>query len=243
MYKKYGNKLMCFSPPVMLATFLIEFGLAFYTVWRYKLTTVSRLVTATLLLLGTFQLTEYMICGGYGLGHSEWARLGYVAITLMPAIGVHLVLALAKVTNRPLLAAAYATATAYIIYFVASGDAIVGSTCTENYAVFHVQTLGSYVYAAYYYGWLLVAIALAARYAGKKPKLAPALKWAVAGYASFIVPTTLANIIDPSTISGIPSIMCGFAVLLAIILVGRVLPLSKQKVNRSLFAAPRRRSA
>jgi hypothetical protein len=40
----------------------------------------------------------------------------------------------------------------------------------------------------------------------------------------FILPTTAANIVDPSTIAGIPSIMCGFAVILAIILTGFVIP-------------------
>ena len=39
-----------------------------------------------------------------------------------------------------------------------------------------------------------------------------------------MVPTTLVNIVDPSTIAGIPSIMCGFAVLMAIFLSGKVLP-------------------
>jgi len=52
----------------------------------------------------------------------------------------------------------------------------------------------------------------------------------IAGYVVFIAPTTLVNIIDPSTITGIPSIMCGFAVLMAVALAGKVLPeYTKQK--------------
>ena len=52
----------------------------------------------------------------------------------------------------------------------------------------------------------------------------------IVGYALFIVPTTFVNIIDPSTITGIPSIMCGFAVLMAVALAGKVLPeYTKQK--------------
>jgi len=226
MYKKYGNKFFCFSPPVMLATFLIEFGLAFYVLWRYTLNEISRLVVATLMLLGIFQLAEYMICGGLGLGHSEWARLGYVSITLMPAIGLHLVMAISGRKTKWLLYTAYAMAAAYVLYFVTIGSAIVGQVCTANYAVFHVSSIGSYVFSAYYYGWLLVAIGLAAYEARRQPKKVSVLRWMVAGYASFIVPTTLANIIDPRTIAGIPSIMCGFAILLALILAWRVLPLA-----------------
>lgn len=44
------------------------------------------------------------------------------------------------------------------------------------------------------------------------------------GYVLFMAPTTFVNIIDPSTIIGIPSIMCGFAVLMAVALAGKVLP-------------------
>ena len=240
MYKRYGNKFLCFSPPVMLATFLIEFGLAFYVIWRFKLNTISRLVTAMLMLLGTFQLAEYMICGGLGLSHIEWARLGYVSITFMPAVGLHLVMSIAKYKSPLLLAAAYGSATAYALYFATAGSAIMGSVCTANYAVFKVDDVGSYVYAIFYYGWLLFATGLAAFLARKNPKNAKSLKWMIAGYAVFIVPTTFANIVDPSTIAGIPSIMCGFAVLLAIILVWRVLPLSKVPLAKARSGLKRR---
>ena len=234
MYKRYGNKFMCFSPPVMLATFLLEFGFAFYVLWRYKLTQISRLVVIMLSLLGIFQLTEYMICGGLGLGHIEWARLGYVSITLMPAVGLHIVMAIAGKISKPLLYAAYATALTYVVYFATAGSAIMGHECTANYAIFKVSDLGSYVFALYYYGWLFVAMGLAAYWARRKPKHAAALRWMTIGYASFIIPTTFANIIDPSTIAGIPSIMCGFAALLAVILTFKVLPLAKVPVVRSL---------
>lgn len=226
----------------MLATFLIEFGFAFYVIWRYKLNTTSRLVTTMLLLLGTFQLAEYMICGGLGLNHIEWARLGYISITFMPAVGLHLVMSIAKFKSRALLAAAYGSATAYAIYFATAGSAIMGSVCTANYAVFKVDDVGSYVYAIFYYGWLLFAAGLAAYLAQRSPKKAHILRWMIAGYAVFIVPTTFANIVDPSTIAGIPSIMCGFAILLAIILVWRVLPLSKVPLAKTRRIGLKRRS-
>lgn len=243
MYKRYGNKFMCFSPPVMLATFLIEFGFAFYVLWRYKLTQLSRLVVTMLVLLGVFQLAEYMICGGLGLGHIEWARLGYVSITLMPAVGLHLVMAIAGKVSKPLLFAAYASAFAYSIYFVTAGDAIMGHECAANYAIFKVTDIGSYMFAGYYYGWLFVAMGLAAYWARRKPKHATTLRWMTIGYASFIIPTTFANIVDPGTIAGIPSIMCGFAVLLAIILTFKVLPHAKVPIVRSLTTRTKHKAA
>lgn len=242
MYKKYGNKLWCFSPPVMLATLLIEFFLAFYTVWRYKMTTVSRLAFSMLIGLGIFQLSEYMICGGLGLSHIEWAKTGYVAITILPALGVHLMAALAKSEKKvlPVIATAYATAAAYVLYFLAATDSVVARQCAPNYAIFDVHGVGADFYAVYYYGWLFVAVLMAALFSRKNKKVTPALTWAAVGYAAFIIPTTFANLIDPTTLAAIPSIMCGFAVLLALVLAGKVLPLAKVPLNKPVRRATKR---
>jgi hypothetical protein len=85
----------------------------------------------------------------------------------------------------------------------------------------------------YYYGWLMVGTGYAwqaARTLRAKSKQ-KALRALAVGYMAFIIPTTAANIIDPSTISGIPSIMCGFAVTLAIILTTVVLPSYYRRTN------------
>lgn len=222
--KRYTNKLYCFSPPVMLATFLLEFVFLFYTIWRYKMDTVSRLVVTTLACLGIFQLAEYMVCGGLGLTTFEWSRLGYITITLLPAIGIHLVSAIAGKKSTALITTAYGSAALFATYFILVPDAINSHQCRANYAVFNMDHVSNIVYALYYYGWLLVAIYLAWRWAKTVPKRTSALYSMVIGLGLFIAPTTAFNLIDSSTIAGIPSIMCGFAVLLAIVLVVRVLP-------------------
>lgn len=244
MYKRYGNKLLCFSPPVMLATFFIEFCLAFYTIWRYKMTTLTRLATFFLLALGTFQLAEYMICGGLGLDHIGWVQLGYAAITILPALGLHMTSVIAKknIAIRPLLAVAYATTAAYVAYFVAVGPSVITHQCSPNYAIFNLSGDGYLYYGTFYYGWLMVTVGLATLWANQQPKRALALRWMGGGYAVFIVPTTIANLVSPATIAGIPSIMCGFAVLCAIILVGRVLPHAKVPVLRVLNLPNQRRA-
>lgn len=231
MFKKYQGKMFCFSPPVMLATLLIEFSLAIYTLWRYHMTTVSRLVTVTLVALGSFQLAEYMICGGLGLTHIEWARFGYIAITLLPALGIHLLTALSGKKKTILVGAAYATCAAFVVYYLANSGVISGHECYANYAVFHTESVGSQFFAAYYYGWLMVGIYLAWQWGKELPKYRDSLWSMMIGYLAFILPTAFFNIIDPSTVSGIPSIMCGFAVIFAIILVTRILPSSVKAKN------------
>ncbi|HUC96657.1 MAG TPA: hypothetical protein VMR16_03275, partial [Candidatus Saccharimonadales bacterium] len=74
------------------------------------------------------------------------------------------------------------------------------------------------------YGWLIIGIYLAWQWGVEQPARKKLLTAMMVGYLVFLVPTTFFNIIDPSTVKGIPSIMCGFAVLLAFVIVLKVLP-------------------
>lgn len=239
MYKRYTGKLYCFSPPVMLATFVIEISFVFYVLWRYKMTAVTRLVVAILACLAIFQAAEYTVCGGVGLQGGLWSRIGYGAITLLPPLGLHLAYKIAGRSNKRLIGTGYALAGAFVVYYVFMTGAISGQTCYANYSVFDTHMASTYVYGLYYYGLLLTSIVVSWRFAVKYKKHVSALKALALGYAAFIVPTTTINLIDPSTIAGIPSIMCGFAVFLAVLLVGRVAPNSierksePQSVNQS----------
>ena len=230
--------LFCFSPPVMLATFLIEVCFAVYIVWRYKMTTITRLITSVLVSLAIFQGAEYMICGAMGIPGGTWSRLGYASITMLPPLGLHLMHQLAGKKASRLVAAGYASAVAFIIYFVFFTQAISGTTCYANYVVFDTARGSSLFYAAYYYGWMLTAIGLGVLWSRRiKPHRKPALIALIVGYLAFIVPTTTVNIIDPTTIAGIPSIMCGFAVILAFVLTMKVAPASLvQRDDRHSFS-------
>lgn len=209
----------------MLATFLIEIGFAFYVVWRYQMTVITRLVVSILAFLAMFQGTEFLLCGGAGVDGGTWSRLGYASITMLPPLGLHLAYAIAGKKSRYLVPFAYLTAAAFISYFALGAQAISGHTCYANYAVFNASASLSWLYALYYYGWLLVGTLTAYGFAkSSKKHIKKALYALSVGYLSFIIPTTAVNFIDPSTIAGIPSIMCGFAVILAFVLVGKVAP-------------------
>lgn len=232
MFTKYQGKMFCFSPPVMLATFIIEISLAFFTVWRYKMSTSVRLATLLLVFLATFQLAEYMVCVGLGLGSMDWARIGYVAITALPPLGVHLAFSLAGKRNVPIIAGAYIAGALFMGYFLFATDVFTGSQCLGNYVIFQMGGFAARLYTLYYYGLLLLAIGVSLRLAAYVPKRRRALEAFVAGYVLFMLPTTVVNTLNPDTIKGIPSIMCGFAVLLALVLVFWVLPMSEKRIKR-----------
>lgn len=227
MLKQLKGSLFCFSPPVMIATFLIEIIFVIYIVWRYKLNTLAKLAILMLTFLAIFQLAEFMICEGYGFNTVDWARIGYFSITLLPALGVHLMLQIAGVKKSWLPWIAYATMIPFIIYFVFATEPFRGEYCLGNYVIFHIPGPLVGFYSAYYYLWLAVATLYSWRLSlkSKNKKIARALKVFAIGYVAFIAPTITVNLLKPETASGIPSIMCGFAVLMAIAVTLGVMPL------------------
>lgn len=220
--------LLCFSPPVMLATFAIEICLVVFTLWRYKISMLVRLSVVLLCCLAVFQLAEYMVCGGVGLSGVAWSRVGYVAITLLPPLGLHIMYELTGVKRRVLLLPAYAAAAALVGVFMLLPAAFDGHACMGNYVIFQMSAQFAQLYAMYYYS-LIAASAAACWYFvrhAKSKKQKSALIWLGIGYALFVVPATVVAWLRPETLGGIPSIMCGFAVLLALALVSAVLPRS-----------------
>lgn len=236
MKRQKGVVLNCFSPPVMIATFTIEILLAVYTVWRYKMTVLTRLVTATLICLAIFQLAEYHVCTGFGSHAMAWSRLGFVAITILPPLGLHILHVLAGKPGRKVVGAAYATMAVFIVFFLTYHAAFIGHQCTGNYVIFQMGPRAGGLYGLYYYGWLLSALALGWRWAnqlqakGKKAlRQLQTVQALIIGYLVFLVPTALANTVKPETRHGIPSVMCGFAVLFALILGFYILPRAAEK--------------
>src|SRR5580700_2267282 len=167
MRKRSSTTLNCFSPPVMLATLTTETALAIYTVWRYKMTVVTRLITTMFVCLAAFQLAEYFVCTGYGLHAEQWSRLGFVMITILPPVGLHLAHVLARKPKRKLVAAAYATMVGYIGVFLFYHAAFNGHECTGNYVIFQIGARLGGLYSFYYFGWLAAGIGLSAYWANQ----------------------------------------------------------------------------
>lgn len=225
--------LFCFSPPVMVATFLIEIILLLALVIRYKMNRITRLIALSLFALAFFQLAEYFVCGGLGVDAQAWSRLGFVAITSLPPLGLHIIYSIKKTPRMWPVWASYALMAAWIGVFTFSQTAFRSHECAGNYVIFDLQLYLSYLYSAYYYGILLLGIVASLHFAQQASgRQKQALLGMIAGYLVFLLPTAVVNTINPETIAGIPSIMCGFAVLFALILYGYVIPRTS-KSNKS----------
>lgn len=225
-----NDHFYCFSPPVMAVTAIIELGLLIYTLLRYQRTLVIKLCAAMLFFLAAFQVAEYQVCGGLGLQASTWSRFGFMVIATLPAIGIHMILTIAKKNWLWLKAAAYSTAGFWIVLFAFSRSAFNGYRCGGNYIIYQInQTYGT-PYLFHYYFWLFVGVGLAWRLASQaKTTVRKALYLFIVGYGVFIIPTAVVNTLNPKTTEGLPSILCGFAIIFAIILVFAIAPLIGRK--------------
>lgn len=226
--------LYCFTPEVMIATFIIEIVLAMYVFIRRRTTFFGRLSAALLTLLGIFQFAEYRIC--MGADSVVWAKIGIIATSLLPIIGLHLILGVGEKTR--VMKWLYAAGGAMVLYIIISPVAVTGAVCGGNYVIFHSQSLFYWFYSVYYFSFLFggmwLAYRLAIRLRENNPNKKEALYWMIIGYLSFILPMAIVLALYDYTLVGVTSIMCGFAVIFALILAARVVPLYHRENNPSL---------
>lgn len=222
-----ANTFYCFSPPVMLATLAIETGLLLLILTKYRSTLLVKLAALTLFCLAGFQWAEYNVCTGTSLLTLNWSKVGFIFITLLPPLGVHMTHVIAK-KKSILPKLAYALAGIWSVFFLLSPSVFDSTQCTGNYVIFQFDAMASYAYGLYYYGLLFVGMVASYNFSKSlaNAKRSQALKEFMYGYLVFIVPTAIANTLRPETTDAIPSIMCGFAIVFALILALRVLPLA-----------------
>lgn len=232
MFKQKGTVLGCFSPPVMVATFAVEIFLAAHTFIRFKMNPKGRAIIALLVCLAAFQLAEFYVCTQSSFGILA-SRAGYVAITFLPAIGLYLMSLLTVPMQRKTHYTVFGTTFLVAMYFLFAPNAFKSYECTGNYVIFQMSYLSAFMYGIFYYFLLAAAILRGVEYLVKSRDVSSrsAARWLLAGYAIFIVPVAVLTVLHPDTRQAVPSLLCGFAILLAIILGVRVAPLALKKRN------------
>lgn len=212
----------------MIVTILIELGLASWVLARYTLSSQRRVVVALLVALAGFQIAEYGVCSG-AEATLLWSRLGYILITLLPALGLHLIGLLSHRPARFVTRAVYVVAGGLALTLAVVPSTLNQAICTGNYTIFHLSEPFNAIWSLYYgltlltgLAWALVSSSLAS---GHRKK---ALLWLSVGYASFMIPSIIIYYWQPTVRAGIPSIMCGFAVILALILGLKITPLTNR---------------
>ena len=240
MNKRESTRFNCFSPPVMIATMVAEVSLTIYTLWRYKMSIITRLALVTLLCLATFQLAEYYVCTGIGSMAVPWSRVGFVAITALPPLGIHMMHVLAGKPGGRLVYGAYGLMIAFTAYFLIAPGTFTGHQCTGNYVIFQFTANVTGTYSVYYFGLLALGMGLGFKWAdelqakGKKAgKQLETVRALILGYLVFLVPSALSMTINPAARRAIPSVLCGFAVFYALILALYIMPRTASIKNKN----------
>ena len=210
----------------MLVTFFAEWALAAWVYARYRMDRVGSSVFALLVLLGTFQLAEYVIC--LVEPSKAVAIFGYWAITFLPPLGIRLATTLAE---RDEQVARYSLflAVVWCLLFAILPFSITTVACTGNYTILTLAHPAGLLYGVYYFGLIGIGMMYTYQAMISQSKMSRAAQWLFAGYAAILIPTVLVNIINAATRIAVPSIMCGFALLLALILAFGVLPRAGQR--------------
>lgn len=231
--KDYTNTFYCFSPFVMLMTFLIEVSLLIFTFVSRKNTRAKVLVMVLLACLATFQLAEYSICEGLWLSSQTWAAIGFISITVLPAVGLDLITTAAKRKIGIIHGIAYLAMAVWFGIFLNSGS-MESFVCGGNYMIFDLDDSIATSYGIYYYGLLVLGVALAGYYwiQAKDSHRKNALLSLMFGYLGFMVPTALVAFTFQETARAAPSIMCGFAVIFALVITFVTLPQLEAAKNK-----------
>jgi hypothetical protein len=193
------------------------------------MSSVSRLAVLICVNLALFQLAEYFVCtqSTYAILAS---RFGYAAITMLPPLGFWLMWELTGKPFKPIVYSLVLIGAMVATYFLLQNNAFESYECTGNYVIFQIGKTQTTVYTFYYFGLLLAAIIKGSVALHTKHKdEVKAAKWLLIGYAVFIVPVAILTTLHPNTRQAIPSILCGFAVTLAVVLITRVLPLHEKE--------------
>jgi hypothetical protein len=221
LLKKKSGYLHCFSPEVMLGTFLIEIflGIAILFRTRFRLSQSNCIILLILILLASFQGIEYLICET-NIDKLLLGKLGFFSITLLPPLGIHLAYSLAQQKRHPYILVPYMTAFIVNVLFVISPLTVQNVMCHGNYVIFDLPFILQVVYGFYYQGFLLYGLMTAFHLSHdvKTNERAQRLRWLGVGYILFMMPTAVILLLRTETIDAIPSVMCGFALILAFIL-------------------------
>lgn len=211
---------MCFTPPVSLATAAIEFGLIFWMQYKYPRAAFLTFGCWFMFLLGAYQFSEFLLC--VAPYPDIWVRLGFIAYSFLPAVGLHAALVFTKKKySRTLLYAIPVLAS----LFVLTPHAAVSGVCETIFVTTHIfpnSWAGSilfWIYSGFYYAGFIIWSSLVCLHKylhEKNVRRRTQFLFLSVAIALMTIPTMILIIILPHFDVRFPSILCHFALLLAI---------------------------
>jgi len=175
-----------------------------------------------LFLLAGYQLTEVAICADVA-DAGFLPRLAFIVVTWLPALGILLVAQIHRPPSRFLYACAISmlTISAGIVTWITLDQSFAAaSVCNAVFARYAHTYPRFQLYGAYYWAGLLGMIALSAYgiRTSKDRHRRRLLAHVYVGTLGFVLPSIAVSYFVPATRSALPSILCHFALILAVLL-------------------------
>ncbi len=213
---------MDYSPGLAIATACFEISVAVWALRGPGERSIIRTTGAILLLLAIYQIIEVSICSNVSAA-GFLPQLAFIAVTWLPPLGLVLIANLYRPRSRMLYRNAYsmlAVALGIVVWIALDRGFVSVSVCTAVFARYTSAAPRFMLYSGFY--WLgLLGMILFSGYGVKtcddchRRRL---LFQVFAGTLIFVVPSLLASYFVPPARGALPSVMCHFALLLAIFL-------------------------
>ncbi|NQU98862.1 hypothetical protein HQ533_05315 [Candidatus Woesearchaeota archaeon] len=210
---------MCFAPYVSLSTFVIEFLLALFFLFRNPKDKFNRIIALISFLLGFYQLNEFLICV---TSVNFFTRFAMAITAILPALGISFALMVWRKKLRyywNLLI--YSPAVFFILMFFLTGYYKESAVCNSVFLQYPNSGLLGQFFELYYIIYVLgVIILFYFRSTTIKAKYEKRLLYlGMLGMFVFTVPSYVFILFLPSMEVQFPSILCEFALLSVIVLI------------------------
>ena len=213
------EKMNNYSPLLSIITCLFEFTAA---VFAFRSTGRKRILHPTgmiLILLGCYQLMEVVVC--LGPEQPFFTRFAFMIITWLPPAGIWLTFALTEPPLKGLKYAAFTYGTASLgmtLWVAIDPSSVTKTVCEIVIARYASPNPFDTLYGIFYQSGLAVIIfgaAAALAYAGDST-LRKHLVSVQTGILGFVLPSLAIRLLFPAMSGELPSVMCHFALLLAV---------------------------
>lgn len=207
---------MCFAPYISISTFIIEFLLALYFLLTKPKDRLHQIVALISFFLGIFQLNEFLICTTQA---SIFTRLAMITTAILPALAITFVL----ITARKRISyywhfLLYAPAAFFIVMFSLIRPYGASALCQTVFIQFPGTGLIGDFYGTYYLLYIVGSAILFYLFSQqtKRREEKVLLNLGMLGMGIFTIPTFIFLIFLPMFKPQFPSVLCEFALLLAI---------------------------
>ena len=213
---------MTYSPVLAIATAIFEISVAIWALRGPGRKPIIRTTSAILLLLAAYQLVEVLVCSRAPVV-GFMPQMAFIVVTWLPPLGL-LLIALLSPSQAPVnYAVSYfmlAVALSIVIWIAFDDRFVSDSVCNIVYAKYSSPLPRFRIYAWFYWLGLFGMIALSAL--GMKNsddrRQQRLLKYVLMGSLGFIVPAVIVNRFVAPAQGALPSVMCHFALILAVFL-------------------------